>query len=99
MPSPAREGVTLTSGQQGLTRLLLVNGRVLSRSSFSRAPITLRWKRKFTSDVRPTVHTNALQQQRRNLKKPAFCFRLDRKHFERPHDNDVISRLPEFLKH
>ena len=84
MPPPVREGDTLTSGQQGLTRLLLVNGRMLSRNLFSQAPVTLRWKRKM------------LRKQRRNLKTLAFCSRVYRKYFERPHDNDVIS-LPEFF--
>jgi len=54
------------------------------------------WKRSFISTVWPTIHTN--RSQKRNLKTPAFRFRVDGKHLENGafrkrwrHENHVIS--------
>ena len=53
--------------------------------------LKLKDKNRFISSFRPTVHTNPSRKRRRfrkrssnrrNLKTPAFCFRVDGKHFE-----------------
>ena len=64
------------------------------------------WKRSVIALVRPIVHTDPSRHhslskiifKRRNLKTPAFCFRVDGKHFENGifrkrsrYDNRVIS--------